>query len=199
MPPPRRIAIGLNDYPTSALVFAVLGSGPRPRGRDQDASARRQALDWADLALLTNLSPWYEAETRIVLARALLLLGRRGGRPHPSRRRGPLPAADLRRGRPWRVARGGIERGRLAASADGQWPLTMAELRLLHCLDAPQLPGDRRTALRLDQHGQDPGPVDLPQARRLLASRGGRCRRRGRIDRNRPGSSPHGLTEHRQG
>ena len=50
--------------------------------------------------------------------------------------------------------------------------------------DAPQLPGDRRTALRLDQHGQDAGPVHLPQAWRLLASGGGRYRRRGRIDRN---------------
>ena len=45
-----------------------------------------------------------------------------------------------------------------AAPTSGRWPLSPAELRLAALpADAPQLPRDRRGALRLAEHGEDPG------------------------------------------
>lgn len=65
---------GLEHYPTSALVFAVSALDRAQRGLGQEA---RGDLLWSRrlLALLVDFLPWYEIETRIVLARAALCLG----------------------------------------------------------------------------------------------------------------------------
>jgi LuxR family transcriptional regulator, maltose regulon positive regulatory protein len=61
------------EYPAEALVFAVSGLVRARRGRIDDATSdvrRARAL----LAALNDFFPWYEAETRLVLARAALRL-----------------------------------------------------------------------------------------------------------------------------
>jgi LuxR family transcriptional regulator, maltose regulon positive regulatory protein len=65
--------VGIAEYPTAALVFAVSGLVRARRGRIDEATAdvrRARAL----LTALSDFFPWYEAETRIVLARAALRL-----------------------------------------------------------------------------------------------------------------------------
>jgi LuxR family maltose regulon positive regulatory protein len=64
---------GLGDYETMALVFAVSALVLAQDGRVEDASsdARRSA---ELLQQLADFAPWYEAETELVLARALLRL-----------------------------------------------------------------------------------------------------------------------------
>jgi LuxR family maltose regulon positive regulatory protein len=124
---------GLNDYPTSALLFAVSALVRARRGRVEDATrdAKRSARL---LALLTDFSPWYEAETRIVLARGLLLLD-----DVPAARGHLADAVRYLRQAPDAVV---LEEWLEAASWEaqsvarigGEWPLTKAELRLLHFL-----------------------------------------------------------------
>jgi LuxR family transcriptional regulator, maltose regulon positive regulatory protein len=64
----------LSDYPTCALVYAVSALVRAHRGRVEDAQAdRRRATEL--LTMLVDYVPWYEIETRIVLARAALRLG----------------------------------------------------------------------------------------------------------------------------
>jgi LuxR family transcriptional regulator, maltose regulon positive regulatory protein len=64
---------GLLDYPTVALVFAVLAlcraREGRVEGAHEDAATATRLL-----ARLRDFIPWYEAETRIVLAWALMRL-----------------------------------------------------------------------------------------------------------------------------
>ncbi len=65
---------GLASYPTSALVFAVSGLVRAHRGwREEAHKDTRQAARL--LACLDDFAPWYEAEARLVLARAALRLG----------------------------------------------------------------------------------------------------------------------------
>jgi LuxR family transcriptional regulator, maltose regulon positive regulatory protein len=124
---------GLNDYPTSSLVFAVSALVRARRGRIEDAT-RDVKRSVGLLELLTNLSPWYEAETRIVLARALLLLdGVSAARTHLG------DAVRYLRQTPDAVILGewleeASNEADSAASVHRQWPLTTAELRLLHFL-----------------------------------------------------------------
>jgi len=67
-------ASGLERYPTMALAFAVSGLVRAHRGMVEQA--REDVLGSARLLRqLADFTPWYEAETRIVLARAALRLG----------------------------------------------------------------------------------------------------------------------------
>lgn len=124
---------GLDSYPTDALVFAVSALVYAKRGRIERA-ARHARQSAGLLERLTELSPWYEAEVRIVLARALLLLDDVAtARDHLT------DAARYLRQTPDAVVLGEWleEASRTAdsvASVSGQWPLTPAELRLLHLL-----------------------------------------------------------------
>jgi LuxR family maltose regulon positive regulatory protein len=83
---------------------------------------------------LEDLSPWYEAEARITLARALLLLD------DVVAARANLAAAGrfLRNVNDAVVLREWLDaawaEAETAGSVDGRWPLTPAELRLLHML-----------------------------------------------------------------
>jgi LuxR family maltose regulon positive regulatory protein len=63
----------LQNYPTSALVFAVSAAVRARRGRVDEAQA--DARDATRLlGLLTDFMPWYEVETRVALAQAALRL-----------------------------------------------------------------------------------------------------------------------------
>jgi LuxR family maltose regulon positive regulatory protein len=66
--------LGLTSAPTCALVYAVSSLVRAHRDRVDDAQAdRRKAIEL--LAALVDYVPWYEVETRIVLARTALRLG----------------------------------------------------------------------------------------------------------------------------
>jgi LuxR family transcriptional regulator, maltose regulon positive regulatory protein len=126
---------GLERLPTVALALAVSAEGRARRGEVAQAAAElRESL--ALLERITDPSPWYEAECRLVLARARLRLN------------GPAAARELSDG-----ARRTLERipdapvlrawlDELAAeidlalsdNADADWSLTPAELRVLRFL-----------------------------------------------------------------
>lgn len=122
-----------DSYPTDALVFAVSALVHATRGRIERA-ARHARESTGLLERLTDVSPWYEAEVRIALARALLLLDDIATvRDHLT------DAARYLRQTPDAVVLGEwLEEASGAAdsvaSVSGQWPLTPAELRLLHLL-----------------------------------------------------------------
>ena len=124
---------GLDQYPTSAIVFAA---GALAAARRGDATMARSRLEVGRELLdrHRDLTPWYEAETRIAMARASILLddvprGREqlaAARPYAAR----IPDAIVL----------GEWLSEAAAAADaagadaGRWPLTPAEIRLLHYL-----------------------------------------------------------------
>jgi LuxR family maltose regulon positive regulatory protein len=137
---------GLDTYSTDALVFAVSALVYAKRGRIEKA-ARHAKQSAGLLKRLADFSPWFEAEVRIVLARALLLLDDVAtARDHLT------DAARYLRQSPDAVVLGQWldEASRAAdsvASVSGQWPLTPAELRLLHLL--PSHRSFREIAARL--------------------------------------------------
>ena len=90
-----------------------------------------------------------------------------------------LVAAVRRRGRARRPARGGASARRGSTRAPTGDELSERELTVLRQLGERALRArDRRRALPLLQHRPQPREVDLPQARGLLARRGGRPRPR---------------------
>ena len=124
---------GLAEYPTSAPLFAVSALVRARQGRVEDAArdARRCARL---LRAITDFSPWFVAEAHIVVARALLLLddvpGAHGHIDQAVRHLAEASDATV-------LDRWHFETMREAESAgelDGRWPLTKAELRLLHRL-----------------------------------------------------------------
>jgi LuxR family maltose regulon positive regulatory protein len=124
---------GLRDDPSQSLAFAVLALVWARRGRTDDAK-RELELAGRLLEMLDDFSPWYEAEARIVLARTLLRLDDVGA----ARARLGEAGRHLRRTDDATVLRGWLERAWQDADAaravTGRWPLTPAELRLLHRL-----------------------------------------------------------------
>ncbi|MDP9228979.1 MAG: LuxR C-terminal-related transcriptional regulator [Actinomycetota bacterium] len=123
---------GTSEYPTSAVVYAVSALVRARSGQLQAADADvKQAVRL--LGMLSDFAPWEEAGTRVVLARALLLLDDVAGArvqladaaPHLRR----LPDAVVLH--EWRSE--AAEQAENAPS-NGRWPLTAAELRLLHYL-----------------------------------------------------------------
>jgi LuxR family maltose regulon positive regulatory protein len=65
--------VGLSDYPVAALVFATSALGRAHRGRVDEAQ-RDMRHGLRLLAGLGDFAPWYEAEARVMLARAALRL-----------------------------------------------------------------------------------------------------------------------------
>jgi LuxR family maltose regulon positive regulatory protein len=125
----------LADSPAAALVFAVSAVARAHRGQVEEAIAdQRRALKL--LARLRDFAPWYDAETRIVLARAALRLS------DPVSARGLLAEASrILRQTPDAVVLGEwIDQVRAQADAaggstvGGGWSLTTAELRVLQFL-----------------------------------------------------------------
>ena len=156
---------GLAEYPIVALVYAVSAltrshSGP-VADADRDLRTASRLVDQ-----LVDFIPWYEAETRVTLARASLGLSDVAGA-----RSLIAEAARLVRSKPgvpdppclghggMLTARGGhrlggrrphAHRGRAARPPDAS--------------DAPLVPRDREAAVRLTEHGQDPRSRAVSQA-----------------------------------
>ena len=164
---------GLGSYPTSALVFAISGLVRAHRGMREDArDDTRRAVRL--LAGLDDFAPWYEGETRLVLARAALRLGQRHRRPGADYRRGGVRGPGPGFARASRMDRrdaGAIGRGHVLGQGgldahDGRAPRSAAASH------APVVPRDREHPLRLAEHGEDPREGGVPQARRILAGGG---------------------------
>jgi LuxR family transcriptional regulator, maltose regulon positive regulatory protein len=125
---------GLDHCPTVALVFAVSAEMRTRRGQLAEATVElRQALGL--LTRITDPSPWYETECRIVLARATLRLNGPATAGElldaAGRALGRTPDAHVLR--EW--LNGAVTQVDLALS--GTWPawsLTTAELRVLRFL-----------------------------------------------------------------
>jgi LuxR family maltose regulon positive regulatory protein len=123
---------GLADLPTQALNAAVAGYVEGRGGNAASASDHvRRAITLLDG--LPGVSPWYQVETRIVVARTLALLddiaGARAQLAAAGRERRQDPEATVLTAwmrEAWKEAD--------AATANGRWPLSPAELRLLHYL-----------------------------------------------------------------
>ena len=123
---------GLEHYPTLTLVFATAALVDARNGDAEDAAARARLTDEGLRRL--DISPWYEAEAKILQARTLLLLDDvAAAREHLASAARPLRAApDAGVLREW------LERAwqdaDAATAVTGRWPLSPAELRLLHML-----------------------------------------------------------------
>lgn len=123
---------GTSEYPTSAVVYAVSALVRARIGQVQAAGADvKQAVRL--LGMLSDFAPWEEGGARVVLARALLLLDDVAGAraqladaaPHLRR----MPDAVVLQQWSTEVA----EQAENAPMTE-RWPLTAAELRLLHYL-----------------------------------------------------------------
>jgi LuxR family maltose regulon positive regulatory protein len=124
--------IGLEGSPAVALVFAVSALVRSHRERIDDAQAdRRCAIDL--LAALVDFVPWYDAEARVVLARAALRLGDVTGTrtllAEASRALAHDPAAVVLRG--WIDDLWGQVEAFTLTELVGPSSLTTAELRVL--------------------------------------------------------------------
>ena len=168
--------LGLDRHPAAALVFAVSALVRAHRERIEDAQAdQRRAVEV--LTSLVDYVAWYDAETRVVLARAALRLGDVTGTRTLLARGFAGPVARPRRGGPARVGRRAVGPGRGVHADRAGRPVVADDRRVARAgddADPPLVPRDGPAAARLGQHGQDARPRGLPQARRLLALRGRR-------------------------
>lgn len=126
---------GLSSYPTSALTFAVSADVRSHVGRvDEGKRDARRAAHL--LAGLRDFIPWYEAETRIMLARAALRLAdvaaARTLLAEASRLARRVPDAVVFGG--WLDDTWGLLDSAATAALPGPASLTMAELRILRFL-----------------------------------------------------------------
>ncbi len=124
---------GLADHPTQALAFAVSALVRARRGRADAAAADAKTAVRLQSGL-HEMTPWYEAETRIALARALIVLDDvLAARSHlAAAGRYLRKVSDAVVLSEWlEAAWGEVEN---AGSVAGRWPLTPAELKLLHML-----------------------------------------------------------------
>src|SRR5690606_27822092 len=101
---------------------------------------------------------------------------RRRGRPGGAARRRRRPAAPPPAREPAPGGRRAAGDGRHAAGRRAGGVVADDRRAPPHpaAVDAPVLRRDRRAPVRLAAHGEDPGHLRLPQARRLVAQRGGR-------------------------
>jgi LuxR family transcriptional regulator, maltose regulon positive regulatory protein len=126
---------GLSSYSTSALTFAVSADVCSHVGRvDEGKRDARKAAHL--LAGLSDFIPWYEAETRIMLARAALRLADIGAArtllAEASRLARRVPDAVLLGG--WLEETWGLVDSAATTALAGPATLTMAELRILRFL-----------------------------------------------------------------
>jgi LuxR family maltose regulon positive regulatory protein len=126
---------GLQDYPTSGFQFAVAALAGARRG--DPVGARRHATRASELLMRNpGLPPWYEAQTRIALARTLVLLDDVAS----AREQAAVAARICFRYDDAIVLRSWLDATLKAADAAGigRWPLTPAEVRLLQYLPTHQ-------------------------------------------------------------
>ena len=181
----------MHDYATSVLAFAAAARLAVHRGDLKEAD-RQLTRAMRARPSCTFVLPFLAVRARLQLAKVYWRHRRPRDRPSPAARdrRHPAPPAGPRRARrrgrgvspdPHVERAGGSERrvaphpGRAAAA-----PVPA---------DAPHDPRDRRAAVRLPQHRQLRGQLDLPEARRLVPQRRGASRRRRSVCS--AGSRPH--------
>jgi LuxR family maltose regulon positive regulatory protein len=126
---------GLSSYPTAALTFAVSADVRAHAGRvDEGKRDARRAAQL--LGRLSDFIPWYEAETRIMLARAALRLAdvaaARTLLAEASRLARRVPDAVVFGG--WLNDTWGLVDSAATEALAGPSTLTMAELRILRFL-----------------------------------------------------------------
>jgi LuxR family maltose regulon positive regulatory protein len=125
----------LCDQPTSALVLAVSAWVCSQQGRIDEAK-RDHGRALQMLAALRDFIPWYEVETRVLLARTAICLAdiglARRQLSHASRIARRMP--DMAIFSAWFDEAWGRIDGLSAAALDGPSALTMAELRILRFL-----------------------------------------------------------------
>ena len=125
----------LASYPTTALTFAV-SADVRSRAGQVDQGKRDARKAAHLLARLSGFIPWYEAETRITLARAALRLADVGAArkllAEASQAARRVPDAVLFGG--WLDETWGLVDSAATSALAGPATLTMAELRILRFL-----------------------------------------------------------------
>ena len=168
----------LRERPAQAVSLAVAEPRARPLRRLRRRQGRSQAVLFL-VSMLSTVAPWVSIETRIVLARTFLQLGDVALARTLIREANDLLAlvpdgAPLRdAARADRAVHGAARRpGRRARHPDDAGGDAGAALPP----HPPHVRGHRRRAVRLPQHGEDPGDLDLPQARGELPGAGGRRR-----------------------
>lgn len=126
----RSELMGLADQPPQVLISAVAAYIEARNGEAATAS-RHVKHACVLLQALNELSHWYQAEVRIMIARALALLddvaGARAQLANAARDLRETPDAPLLREwlqQAWKEAD--------SATTNGRWPLSPAELRLVH-------------------------------------------------------------------
>jgi hypothetical protein len=163
----------LNDYIMSPLVHTVAARTALHRGNV--SRAKLHLVPAARLRpLLTYAVPWGAVQTLLEMARAYLMPDDAAGARTVLRQ-----ARDILQLRPdLCVLPDQAEElhAKLGTTREGPRGVDALHGRAASAPaagDLPLLPGDRRATVRLPTHGEDPGDLDLPQARRLLAQRGG--------------------------
>ena len=170
----------LREHLLSAIAFAAsarqgLRHGDLQRARADLARAHALA------SRLTHALPWYAVQTDVELGHAdvaLLDAPRRGrGSQPPPRSSDSRPRLGILAGR---VDALRAELARVEALGEDRATVltsraTASPLRTTHLL-----PRDRGATLRLAEHGEDAGDLDLPEARRLQQERGDRTGGRAR-------------------
>jgi LuxR family maltose regulon positive regulatory protein len=126
---------GLSSYPTSALTFAV-SADVRSHAGHVDEGKRHARRAAHLLTRFGDFIPWYEAETRIMLARATLRLADVGAArmllAEASQLARRVPDAVVFEG--WLDETWGLVDSVATAALAGPATLTMAELRILRFL-----------------------------------------------------------------
>jgi LuxR family maltose regulon positive regulatory protein len=128
----RAQRFGLEEEASAAVVFATFALVFGRRGRVEDAVSHVK-VSTRMVDMFSDFAPWYEAEARITLARALLQLD------DVTHARAHLTDAEsyLRQVGESPVLRQWLDEARQATeqvAASAPWPLTAAELRLLHLM-----------------------------------------------------------------
>ncbi len=126
---------GLSGYPTSALTFAASAAARAHQGRVDEAKSDLQHCTQL-LSLLGDFLPWYEIETRVLLARAALKLADivRARTLLAEASRFARRSRDVAIFQEWFDAAWGLIDARAEISLVGPSALTTAELRILRFL-----------------------------------------------------------------
>jgi len=126
--------VGLREHPLCALPFAASALHRAHRGR-VDEARRDMGAGSRLLALLADVAPWYDAETRLLLARTALRLGDVvGARTLLAEASRMVPRASAPALNAWLEAAWARADSFSAAAILGPSSLTTAELRVLRLL-----------------------------------------------------------------
>ena len=169
----RSKSSGMHDYATSLLAFAAAARLAVHRG-DSNEAERQLTRAMRARPSCTFAMPYFAVRARLQLAKVYWSIGEHSTARHL------LHEIDdiLRAGRPWacsptQVAEFATDRSprtlhRAEPVAIAAQPRRAAASPIP--ADASHVPRHRGAALRLPQHGQLTGRLDLPQARRLVTT-----------------------------